>query len=105
MADYLRDLPCGLFVGQAAHEIPKYRSGLQRAIRRTREKDIALADNDKTCTSAAKCTLRVGSKVTAAIVDSGAATTIMTKPLLEKLGYHIDRPSNMIVIIANGTKT
>ena len=28
VANYLRDLPCGLSVGQAAHEIPKYRSGL-----------------------------------------------------------------------------
>ena len=42
VADYLKDLPCGLSVGQAAHEIPKYRSGLQRVIRRTREKDVNL---------------------------------------------------------------
>ena len=59
VADYLRDLPCGLSVGQAAHEIPKYRAGLNRAVRRTREKDVNLVDNDNTCTSAAKCTLRV----------------------------------------------
>ena len=39
VANYLRDLPCGLSVGQAAHEIPKYRSGLICAVRRTREKE------------------------------------------------------------------
>ena len=33
VATYLQDLPCGLSVEQAAHEIPKYRSGLIRAVR------------------------------------------------------------------------
>src|SRR3984957_12479968 len=32
VSEYLQNLPCGLSVGQAAHEIPKYRSGLIRAV-------------------------------------------------------------------------
>ena len=39
IATYLQDLPCGLSVGQAAHEIPKYCSGFIRAVRCTREKE------------------------------------------------------------------
>src|SRR5205823_7229345 len=52
VATYLQDLPCRLSVGQAAHEIPKYRSGLIRAVRRTREKETHYAEqqngNDQT---------------------------------------------------------
>ena len=38
-------------------------------------------------------------------VDSGAATSIITRALLDKLGYKINRPSKMIVITANGART
>ena len=110
VANYLSQLPCGLSVGQAAHEIPKYRSGLIKAVRRTREKDpkdsreANLADSDGELTSAAKCTLRVARQAVTAIIDSGAATCIITKPLLDKLGYNINRNSKMLVLTANGAK-
>ncbi|CAB4418294.1 unnamed protein product [Rhizophagus irregularis] len=80
VANYLRDLPCGLSVGQAAHEIPKYRSGLIRAVKRTREKETNFverqnnsADSDQT--TAARCELYVGREPISAVIDSGAATT------------------------------
>src|SRR5436305_7603155 len=75
VANYLRDLPCGLSVGQAAHEIPKYRSGLIRAVRRTREKETnyverqTSSDSDQTTT--AKCELYVEKEPIAAVIDSG----------------------------------
>ncbi|CAB4438749.1 unnamed protein product [Rhizophagus irregularis] len=47
VANYLRDLSCGLSVGQAAHEIPKYRSGLIRAVKRTREKETNFVERQK----------------------------------------------------------
>ena len=31
IAQYIKDLPCGLSVGQAAKYMPKYRSGLTKA--------------------------------------------------------------------------
>src|SRR5215204_3740631 len=40
-----------------------------------------------------------------AIVDSGAATSIITKALLDRLGYKIDQPSKLIVVTANGART
>ena len=110
VANYLSQLPCGLSVGQVAHEIPKYRSGLIKAVRRTREKDpkdsreANLADSDGELTSAAKYTLCVARQAVTAIIDSGATTCIITKPLLDKLGYNINRNSKMLVLTANGAK-
>ena len=39
IAQYISDLPCGLTIGQAAAQIPKYRRGLAKSMRRTREKE------------------------------------------------------------------
>src|SRR4051812_18166020 len=105
VATYLQNLPCGLSVGQAAHAIPRYRAGLAKATRRSREKEANLAESDEEPTSAAKCTLKIGRKAQTAIIDSGAATSIVTKVLLDRLGYDIDRPSKMIVVSANGVRT
>jgi hypothetical protein len=107
VAEYLQNLPCGLTVGQAAHLLPKYRSGMQQALRRKRDKtaetNMAESDEDET-TTATKCTLRIASKACTAIIDdSGAATSIITRPLLEKLGYEVNRPSKLIVVTANGS--
>ena len=98
VSTYLQNLPCGLSVGQAAHAIPRYRSGLARAVRRSREratdetKEANLVESDDELTSAAKCILRIGQKAQTAIIDSGAAASIITKALVEKLGYKIIDP-------------
>ena len=86
---YLQNLPCELSVGQAAYAIPKYYSGLARAVRRSREratnetKEANLVESDDELTSATKCTLRIGQKAQTAIIDSEAATSIITKALVE----------------------
>ena len=75
---------------------PKYCSGLARAVRRSREratnetKEANLVESDDELTSVAKCTLRIGQKAQTAIINSGAATSIITKTLVEKLGYKIN---------------
>lgn len=111
VSEYLQHLPSGLTVGQAAYLSPKYRGGLHRAVRRSHQKDdsekeanFAGSDDDET-TTAAKVTLRVNGKIQTAIVDSGAATSIITKALLDRLGHQIDRPSKLIVVTANGART
>ena len=50
-------------------------------------------------------TLRINGRAQTAIVDSGAATSIITKALLNKLDCRIDRPSKLIVVTANGART
>src|SRR6266511_2164685 len=49
-----------------------------------------------------RCNVEVKGKVMEAIVDSGAATNIMTKGLQEKLGIKITEKSNARFTIANG---
>ncbi|CAB4438607.1 unnamed protein product [Rhizophagus irregularis] len=100
VANYLRDLSCGLSVGQAAHEIPKYRSGLIRAVKRTREKETNFverqnnsADSDQT--TAARCELYVGREPISAVIDSGAATNSQDEVLI--LGNDWLRKVNAIV--------
>jgi hypothetical protein len=109
VSEYLQSLPCGLTVGQAAHLLPKYRSGLNRATRRHRERlakaNMLGSDDNNEPTTAAKCTLRIEGRTHTAVVDSGAATSIITRPLLDRFEKNINRPSKLIVVTANGTRT
>src|SRR6266487_2867154 len=110
IAEYLSALPSGLTVGQASHSIPKYRAGLRRAMQRTREKlnqekEANFAESDEENVTAAKCILRINGKAITATVDSGAATSIMTKLLMKRLGYAPNRISNIVVVTANGDRT
>ena len=105
---YFQNLPSGLTVGQAAHLLPQYREGMQYASRRTtsteKEANFVKSDEEE-ATTAAKVNLRVKGKVQTAIVNSGAATSIITKFLLDQLGLTIGRPSKLIVVTANGART
>src|SRR5256885_3366633 len=111
VAEYLQNLSSGLTVGQAAHLSPKYRAGIQRAVRRSysrseKESEANFVDSDEDeTTTAAKVTLRINGKAQTAIVDSGAATSIITKSLLDRLGYKIDKQFRLIVVTANGART
>ena len=105
VASYLQNLPCGLTIGQAAHNIPKYRSGMVRALRRTREKEANYAEqhsDEDEQTTAAKCEVFINREPIIAVVDSGAATSIITDTLLNNLGYNIARSSKLIIVTANG---
>ena len=59
---------------------------------------------DEEQTTAAKCEIYIGKTPISAVVDSGAATSIITKAMLDQLGLNIDQPSNMIIVTANGTR-
>src|ERR1044071_3470912 len=105
IAEYFRDLPSGLSVGQAAHLSPKYRAGLQQAVRRSYINEANLVESNRNDLTAAKVTLRINGKTQTAIIDSGAATSIITKPLLNRLGYKVDKTSKLVVVTANGART
>src|SRR5256714_1062556 len=107
IAEYLSSLPSGLTVGQAAYSISKYQSGMRKAMQRSRERESEAyyANSDEENVTAAKCVLRINGKAITAIVNSGAATSIMTKPLMKKLGYEPNRPSRIVVVTANGDRT
>ncbi|GBB87478.1 hypothetical protein RclHR1_13970001 [Rhizophagus clarus] len=103
IAQYIKDLPCGLTIGQASSQIPKYRSAMLKSVKRTRETNFISSANDAP-TTAARCQLRVDGEPISAVIDSGAATSIITKKLMKRLGYSINGPSNLVIVTANGTK-
>ena len=79
IAQYISDLPCGLTIGQAAAQIPKYRGGLAKSMRRTRERETNYASDDQnSLTTAVRCNLHVDGIPVSVVIDSGAATSIMT---------------------------
>src|SRR5205823_6224445 len=51
-----------------------------------------------------RCKIEIKGNVMEAIVDSGAATNIITKGLLEKLGMKITESSNAVFSNVNGKK-
>ena len=105
IAQYISDLPCGLTIGQAAAQIPKYRGGLAKSIRRTREKEANYASDDQnSLITAVKCNLHVDGIPVSVVIDGGAATSIMTRKLMKRLGYNIDQPSKLVIVTANGAK-
>jgi predicted aspartyl protease len=105
IAQYIRDLPCGLTIGQASAQIPKYRSGLRKSMQRTRDREANYASSkETTTTTAARCNIKVDGNSIAVVIDSGAAASIITKRLMNKLGYTIDRKSNLVIVTANGAK-
>jgi len=56
-------------------------------------------------TIAAKCLLNVNGMEVRVIIDSGAATNIITNTLRKKLGVQIMKGSNTMFTMANGKKT
>ena len=54
---------------------------------------------------AARCHIRIDNKKVRAIVDSGAATNIITNALRRQLGLKIENPSNTTFTMANGNRT
>ena len=100
---YIKDLPCGMSISQAAKAVPTYRRGLQKILRCTREANYIRQENlDQT--TAAKCTLYVGNTSIEVIIDSGAAISIITKAMLDSLGYPITASSNLVIVTANGNR-
>lgn len=82
---------------------PDQKKNLTKILKRPTQANLLERDLEKK-TTAAKCYVRIKRNPIAAILDSGAAVSIITDKLRRKLGLAIDGPSSIIVITANGTK-
>jgi predicted aspartyl protease len=64
------------------------------------------SDEEKDVKSTAvRCYVRIKGNPVVAILDSGAAVSIITKKLMKNLGLTIDETSNTVVVTANGERT
>src|SRR6266487_1623163 len=102
IVNYIRNLPSGLTIGQASAQYPKYRSAVRKSVQRKREANYI--GEDSQTTTAARCDIYINNEKLSAVVDSGAATSIMTKKLIDKLGYKINEPSKLTIVTANGSR-
>lgn len=55
-------------------------------------------------TTAARCYVRIKNNPIVAILDSGAAMSLMSKKMMDKLALKIDGPSTTVVLTVNGTR-
>ena len=100
--NYIRNLPSGLTISQASAQYPKYRSAVRKSVQRRREANYV--GEDSQTTTAARCDIYINNERLSAVVNSGAATSIMTKKLMDKLGYKINEPSKLTIVTANGSR-
>src|SRR6185503_16128031 len=89
VAKYISAQNSGLTIGQACAISPKYRTGVVTSLRRSRPKDTNYVEQEGHQTTSAKCEVLVGKEPVTAVIDSGAATSIMSKSLMDKLNYRI----------------
>src|SRR5207248_1072567 len=102
IVNYIRNLPFGLTIGQASAQYPKYRYAVRKSVQRRREANYV--GEDSQTTTAARCDIYINNERLSAVVDSGAATSIMTKTLMDKLGYKINEPSKLTIVTANRSR-
>ncbi|RHZ86625.1 hypothetical protein Glove_48g209 [Diversispora epigaea] len=105
IVEQLQNQPVGLSWADAL-EVPSIRKSFFEALRKPKEKEIKLADQEYSLkTTALKCNVAVGVYTVPTIVDNGAAISIVTRDAMEQLGYEIEEASKSIILPATGKKT
>ncbi|CAG8709154.1 6692_t:CDS:2, partial [Acaulospora morrowiae] len=87
-------------------QIPKQRQHLAQVLKRPiiTPTEVDYVEDQPQRTSTARCNVKIRNKPVVAVLNSGAAVSIMSKKLLTKLRLQISEPSNAVVITANRTR-
>ena len=96
--------PAKATIGQML-QYPNQRKNLVKILKRSKQpvETNYLTSDDSRKTTAAKYCIRIKGNPVMAILDSGAAVSIMTDKLRRKLRLEIDSLSKTVVITADGT--
>ena len=102
----IMNAPCRLTVSQAMKFIPTYRKHVKRVFRKGKQAENInyIKSSEEKRSSLMRCNAGVEGKIIEAIIDSGAEVTAMSRRMMEKLGYEIEEPSNIIIKSANDQK-
>src|SRR5437764_152170 len=84
--------PCGLTVGQAMKFILSYKKHVKKVFRKGKQEENInyIKSSEKERSSLMRCNAEVKGKVVEAIIDLGAEVTVMSRRMIEKLGYEIE---------------
>ncbi len=108
MEQHISNLPSGLTISQAASWIPGYRRDFFKAVRKGRDTNENTnylgRSGENNNTTAMKCNGEIDGVPMDVIIDTGAANSMISKNLMERLAYNIGERSNKIFTTANGTR-
>jgi hypothetical protein len=105
VADNILNMPIRANVGQILR-YPDQRRNMYNSWKKTYiTEETNYASNVERKTSAVRCRVRIKGNPLIAVLDSGAAVSIITNKLMKKIGLAIGKPSNVFVITANGNRT
>ena len=108
MQDLLQ-MPSFAKIGQLLQYLNQRRN-LAQGLRRPKIQETNYANQEseeekEDKSTAVCCYVRIKGNPVVAILDSGAAVSIITRKLMKKVGLSIDEQSNTVVVIANGERT
>src|SRR5436190_21319263 len=83
--------------------IPAYKRHVKRVFKKGKQGENVnyIKSSEGKRSTAMRCNAGIEGRVIEAIIDSGAEVTAMSRGLMDKLGYEIDEPSNIIIKSAN----
>src|SRR5256714_7611325 len=98
--------PYGLTVDQVMKFIPVYKKHIKRVFRKGKQGENInyIKSSEGKRSSVMRCNAEMKGKIVEAIIDSGAEITAMSRGLMKKLEYEIEKLSNIIIKSANDQK-
>ena len=95
-----------LTLSQVLQLDPKQKKKLLKALRKPKELDIKLVNQNLIPkTTVLECQVEIDGNDIPAIIDSGAAASIVTRDTIEQLGYEPEEASNCEIITATGERS
>ena len=101
----LMNAPTNITVGQLLKAQPKLNTDLRRALIKKLDKGTNwLHSVELGKTKSLRCNININDQEIQAVIDTGAAANVISKPLLDKLDLEIQKKSNATFTLANGEK-
>ncbi len=102
--DLVKDLPTGLTIKQLAELSAVAREQLKRGITGTKPTYSPVNTID-TRSTPAYTTAQIERKIASVIIDTGAGISLISKAMLDRLGWSIDKASTRTLVVADGSKS
>jgi predicted aspartyl protease len=98
----IAQLNANITVGELAQLAPIVRTSLQQGLRSTKPTYGIVNAIELTAKTPAYALGKIGGRTVRIIVDTGAGICLMSKKLLDKLGWTIQKSSDMALVVADG---